>query len=54
MSKEEFETMFDFKSFYYKVRKERNCDEAFPTVYDKISAKARNLESDDDMNHKQC
>ena len=43
MSREEFETMFDFTT-YNKVRKDMHCDEAFPTIYDKVCSKARGLE----------
>ncbi len=40
LTKEEFEEMFDTKT-YDKVRKDLNCEDAFPHAYDKISRVAR-------------
>ncbi|XP_030044678.1 delta(24)-sterol reductase [Microcaecilia unicolor] len=40
MSRDEFWEMFD-GSLYHKLRKQLNCEEAFPEVYDKICKAAR-------------
>jgi hypothetical protein len=42
MTKHEFEQMFDH-SLYWKMRKQLDCHDAFPEVYDKVSRKARDL-----------
>ncbi len=40
MTKEEFLQMFNH-SLYYKVRKQYQCDKAFPEIYDKVAMHAR-------------
>lgn len=40
MTREEFRVMFDH-SLYDKVRKDLQCEDAFPEVYDKICQSAR-------------
>ena len=43
MTRQEFNQMFaPTLKVYEKVRKELNCEKAFPHVYDKVSSKARN------------
>lgn len=39
-SREEFRRMFDH-SLYDKMRKELDCEAAFPEIYDKVSRSAR-------------
>ena len=40
LTRGEFEAMFDH-TLYKKMRKELNCSEAFPEVYDKVNRNAR-------------
>lgn len=40
LSREEFRKMFDH-SLYDRMRKELDCEKAFPEVYDKVNRKVR-------------
>lgn len=40
LSREEFRKMFDH-SLYDMMRKELDCEKAFPEVYDKVNRKVR-------------
>lgn len=40
LTKEEFRKMFDH-SLYDKMRKQLNCSDAFPEIYDKVNRSAR-------------